>query len=125
MSILYLQNYRLHVFCILFVLESSSHLQPGAQHIAAMLKKFHNTEDLTLAVQDGALAGQTVPHVHIHLLPRREGDFKRKDDVYYQLENERERIDNRGEELRSEEDMAKEARTYTEYLNKLAEQEMS
>jgi|LauGreSuBDMM15SN_2_FD.fasta_scaffold286941_1 diadenosine tetraphosphate (Ap4A) HIT family hydrolase len=28
------------------------------------------------------MAGQTVPHVHIHILPRREGDFKKNDDVY-------------------------------------------
>ena len=37
---------------------------------------------LTLAVQDGSDAGQTVEHVHVHLLPRRPGDFKKNDDVY-------------------------------------------
>jgi len=97
----------------------------GAQTIASMLKTLHNTEDLTLAVQDGVLAGQTVPHVHIHLLPRREGDFKRKDDVYYELENMKERIDKKGGEVRSEEDMAREARVYLDYLNKIAELEMT
>ncbi len=32
--------------------------------------------------QDGEAAGQTVKHVHLHILPRRKGDFKRNDDVY-------------------------------------------
>ena len=37
---------------------------------------------LTLAIQDGPLAGQTVPHVHVHVLPRKAGDFAANDEVY-------------------------------------------
>ena len=33
-------------------------------------------------MQDGVHAGQSVPHVHIHVLPRRPGDFANNDDVY-------------------------------------------
>lgn len=33
-------------------------------------------------LQDGVHAGQSVPHVHIHVLPRRPGDFEKNDDVY-------------------------------------------
>ena len=40
---------------------------------------------LTVTVQDGKAAGQTVPHVHVHVLPRREGDFRRNDDVYEKI----------------------------------------
>lgn len=36
--------------------------------------------------QDGADAGQSVPHVHIHLLPRRKGDFERNDEVHEKLD---------------------------------------
>jgi diadenosine tetraphosphate (Ap4A) HIT family hydrolase len=36
--------------------------------------------------QDGPAAGQTVPHVHVHVLPRRAGDFARNDDVYDELD---------------------------------------
>jgi hypothetical protein len=32
--------------------------------------------------QDGAQAGQTVPHVHVHILPRKGGDFENNDEVY-------------------------------------------
>jgi bis(5'-adenosyl)-triphosphatase len=41
---------------------------------------------LNVAVQDGAGSGQTVPHVHVHLLPRRKGDFDRNDEVHERLE---------------------------------------
>ena len=30
--------------------------------------------DLNVGINDGPLAGQTVPHCHIHLIPRRDGD---------------------------------------------------
>jgi len=32
--------------------------------------------------QDGPCAGQTVPHVHIHILPSKQGDFAKNDEVY-------------------------------------------
>ncbi|PWN44733.1 HIT-like protein [Ceraceosorus guamensis] len=41
---------------------------------------------LTIGVQDGTLAGQSVPHLHVHILPRREGDFAENDEIYTHLE---------------------------------------
>lgn len=41
---------------------------------------------LVFSLQDGAMAGQTVPHVHIHVLPRRAGDFAKNDEVYDAIE---------------------------------------
>lgn len=35
-----------------------------------------------LISQDGPQAGQTVPHVHIHVIPRKSGDFEKKDEIY-------------------------------------------
>jgi len=40
-----------------------------------------------VAVQDGRAAGQSVPHVHVHLLPRIAGDFETNDDIYQELED--------------------------------------
>ena len=34
------------------------------------------------AYQDGPQAGQTVPHVHIHVIPRKKGDFEKNDEIY-------------------------------------------
>lgn len=31
---------------------------------------------------DGPAAGQSVPHLHVHVLPRKEGDFANNDEVY-------------------------------------------
>ena len=45
-----------------------------------------NKAAFNVAVQDGPNAGQSVPHVHVHVLPRISGDFVRNDDVYDELE---------------------------------------
>lgn len=39
-------------------------------------------------LQDGPCAGQSVTHVHVHCLPRVEGDFPRNDDVYEALDSD-------------------------------------
>jgi bis(5'-adenosyl)-triphosphatase len=39
-----------------------------------------------VAVQDGVAAGQSVPHVHVHILPRKTGDYAVNDHVYEDLE---------------------------------------
>ncbi|KDO23096.1 hypothetical protein SPRG_11940 [Saprolegnia parasitica CBS 223.65] len=46
----------------------------------------YNAPAFTFSMQDGAAAGQTVPHVHVHVLPRTPGDFKKNDDIYDELE---------------------------------------
>ncbi|OAQ63172.1 Bis(5'-adenosyl)-triphosphatase [Pochonia chlamydosporia 170] len=37
----------------------------------------------TIAVQDGPDSGQTVPHLHVHVIPRRKGDVGDSPDVIY------------------------------------------
>lgn len=37
----------------------------------------------TIAVQDGPDSGQTVPHLHVHVIPRRKGDVGDNPDVIY------------------------------------------
>ncbi len=50
--------------------------------IAPVLQGMHGSSSLTIALQDGKDAGQTVEHVHVHILPRQQGDFARNDDIY-------------------------------------------
>lgn len=37
-------------------------------------------------MQDGPAAGQTVPHVHIHCVPRHFKDLERNDEIYEQID---------------------------------------
>ena len=57
-----------------------------AQQVGRMLTVRLGASSLTFAVQDGLEAGQSVPHVHVHVMPRRKGDFQRSDDIYGEME---------------------------------------
>jgi hypothetical protein len=54
--------------------------------IGAALEKHTGTTSLTFVIQDGKESGQTVEHVHVHIMPRRAGDFKRNDQIYDEIE---------------------------------------
>lgn len=53
-----------------------------AQRVGSVVETHYGGTSLTLTLQDGPAAGQTVPHVHVHVLPRRAGDFEPNDRVY-------------------------------------------
>lgn len=57
----------------------------AAVHVQRTMERLHDVGSSTLVVQDGPDAGRTVPHVHVHVLPRRPGDFDHNDDVYAAL----------------------------------------
>jgi len=59
--------------------EEISEMWIMAAAIGNMLTCRFSAPALTYAIQDGPLAGQSVPHVHIHLLPRKHRDFQRND----------------------------------------------
>ncbi|CCL98098.1 uncharacterized protein FIBRA_00092 [Fibroporia radiculosa] len=65
-----------------------SSLMASVQHIGRVIERVYGADGLTIACQDGKAAGQTVPHVHFHLLPRKlKGDrFTNNDDIYPALE---------------------------------------
>ncbi len=52
---------------------SLQELAKAVQKIAARLKERLGCSGLNVLQNNGASAGQTVPHVHVHLIPRYEG----------------------------------------------------
>ena len=49
-------------------------LWEGVIETQKLLSNFFNTSDFLVGVHDGTLAGQEIPHVHIHIIPRTKGD---------------------------------------------------
>lgn len=92
-----------------------SDLFQTAQTVSKVIEKHYNSTSLTITVQDGPEAGQTVKHVHLHILPRKAGDFKNSDDVYEKLETHDKNVDK--SQWRTEEDMAQEAANLRAYFN--------
>lgn len=66
--------------------EEVADLWNTVREISEPLQKHFDGESLTLAIQDGPAAGQTVSHVHVHVIPRRSGDFAQNDEVYDEMD---------------------------------------
>ncbi|GBE77645.1 Bis(5'-nucleosyl)-tetraphosphatase [asymmetrical] [Sparassis crispa] len=66
-----------------------SSLMLSVQQVGKVIERVYGADGLTIACQDGKAAGQSVPHVHFHLLPRKlHGDrFANNDDIYPALES--------------------------------------
>jgi bis(5'-adenosyl)-triphosphatase len=56
-----------------------------------MLKRVYKATACNIAIQDGEAAGQSVKHVHAHVIPRKEADMEERgggDRLYEELEGE-------------------------------------
>ena len=56
-----------------------------------MVERVYGASSLNVAMQDGVDAGQSVPHVHTHIIPRKAADMDDKggnDAIYGMLEGE-------------------------------------
>ncbi|XP_042515166.1 bifunctional bis(5'-adenosyl)-triphosphatase/adenylylsulfatase FHIT isoform X1 [Macadamia integrifolia] len=97
----------------------TSDLWLTAQKVGSKLEHHHKASSLTFAIQDGPQAGQTVPHVHIHVLPRKSGDFEKNDEIY-------DAIDLKEKELKQKLDLDKERkdRTFEEMAQEADEYRM-
>ena len=94
--------------------EEVADLFVSTRKIAQAVEKQFKASSLTVAIQDGPDAGQTVKHVHVHILPRRKGDFSENDDVYKVLEkHDKDDVS----VFRSQEEMTKEAQEMTVFFN--------
>uniref|UniRef100_A0A8C3Q2T9 Bis(5'-adenosyl)-triphosphatase n=1 Tax=Chrysolophus pictus TaxID=9089 RepID=A0A8C3Q2T9_CHRPC len=85
-----------------------------AQRVGSAVEKHFCATSLTITIQDGPEAGQTVKHVHVHVLPRRSGDFSRHDDIYKELQGHDK--EDSPDKWRTEEEMAAEAAILKKYF---------
>ncbi|XP_034023394.1 bis(5'-adenosyl)-triphosphatase isoform X2 [Thalassophryne amazonica] len=76
------------------------------QKVANMVEKVFNASSLTIAIQ----------HVHVHVLPRKPGDFERNDSVYDKLQKHDQEEEDVSSKWRSEEEMAAEALELRKHL---------
>lgn len=53
-----------------------------ARDITLCLRGVFNSSGFNWTIQDGVSAGQTVPHLHLHLIPRVDGDLPHPGDWY-------------------------------------------
>ncbi|KAK1139636.1 Dinucleoside triphosphate hydrolase [Aspergillus melleus] len=61
------------------------------RRVGRMIERVYGASSLNIAVQDGVDAGQSVPHVHTHVIPRKRADLDHKggtDAVYDMLDGE-------------------------------------
>ncbi|CAG8609503.1 26008_t:CDS:2, partial [Dentiscutata erythropus] len=87
-----------------------------AQTIGKVIEREYHATSLTIAIQDGPEAGQTVPHCHVHLIPRKAGDYANNDDIYNDIDKSS-KIDNEERQPRSLEEMTKEAEFLRQFFN--------
>ncbi len=56
------------------------------RNISDVLRKAYSAEGINWTLQEGEPAGQTVSHLHFHLIPRNPGDFPDPGDWYPKLQ---------------------------------------
>ncbi|KAF9734360.1 hypothetical protein PMIN06_011796 [Paraphaeosphaeria minitans] len=58
------------------------------QRVSRTIERVFGASALNIAVQDGEDAGQSVPHVHAHIIPRKKQDLPRPDAIYGMMESD-------------------------------------
>lgn len=83
------------------------------QKVERTLESIHETNSTTICIQDGPDAGQSVAHVHCHVIPRKATDFGgHTDQIYSQLATHDKTPTSGAKDptkIRSKEDMTQEA----------------
>ncbi|KAJ3047377.1 hypothetical protein HK097_011585 [Rhizophlyctis rosea] len=114
-------------------LEEVSDMFISAQQIGGVIEKEFGGESLTITIQDGPASGQTVPHVHVHIIPRKRGDWADNDDIYPELDRKEKelgkelkdqhephkavpRVDNEERKPRSQDEMAAESASLRKFF---------
>lgn len=82
--------------------------------VQKFLSRIHNATSVTVTVQDGEDAGQTVKHVHCHIMPRHKGDFEHNDMIYTELQKHDHEKDLKRRDLS---EMVAEAESYRKFIS--------
>lgn len=116
--------------------EEASDFYMTVQKISKVIEKYYKADAMNIAIQDGPLAGQSIPHVHCHIIPRRLNDFQDVDEIYRLLDGKEGDleasfkiikdhrsqmslgVDNEARKARSDEEMHKEAQQLSDYIKK-------
>lgn len=78
-----------------------------ARRATRLLCDAFSAHDFDWSLQTGLAAGQTVPHLHMHLIPRHDGDLPHPGDWYPRLKQfENEAIDSEGRQRLSRQEMS-------------------
>ena len=108
------------------------------QRVARVVERVYKATSLNIAMQDGVDAGQSVPHVHTHLVPRKQADLDHRggsDAIYGMMEGEEgnvgrhqlemwevrptfPRVDEQSRKPKTESEMAEEARMLAAEMQK-------
>lgn len=57
------------------------------QRVSRTIERVFHASALNIAIQDGRDSGQSVPHVHVHIIPRKKDDLP-EDAIYPMLDSE-------------------------------------
>jgi bis(5'-adenosyl)-triphosphatase len=76
-----------------------------ARKITSVLKTVFNCDGFDWTIQDGVSAGQTVPHLHLHVIPRKPMDLPDNSNWYNKIrENENNMLDSDHRERLNDQD---------------------
>ncbi|MBK7029402.1 MAG: HIT family protein [Bacteroidales bacterium] len=105
---------RRHIESVLdFTKEEQSEFLVFAAEVTRLLLKTFRGEGFDWSVQEGKVAGQSVPHFHMHIVIRRPGDLQADEDWYGKIvENEDILLDSNSRKKLSDE----EYQFYTDFI---------
>jgi bis(5'-adenosyl)-triphosphatase len=70
-----------------------------ARKVTLVLKNVFQCDGFDWTIQDGVSAGQTIPHLHLHIIPRKPLDLPESNEWYAKIpENEKQLIDSQHRE---------------------------
>jgi len=88
-----------------------------ARKVTTVLKSVFKCDSFDWTIQDGVSAGQTVPHLHLHIIPRKPHDLPEGDEWYSKIPgNEKQMLDSQLRERLNDD----EYNAITERLSKAA-----